>query len=142
MVTIFSPALTVEAGRTQLRVGTPSICTVQAPHCAMPQPYLVPVRPIFSLIAQRSGVSGSTSISNALPLIVRLAIVVSPWVCLNCLTPDAGPETGFVQINILRPRRGITGPCRGYGGGRLFATFRAEGRAIRLRTAAAADSTI
>jgi len=31
------------------------------PHCAMPQPYLVPVRPTFSRIAQSSGVSGSTS---------------------------------------------------------------------------------
>ncbi|MGH6962464.1 MAG: hypothetical protein ACREE7_18450, partial [Dongiaceae bacterium] len=28
----------------QERVGTPSIWTVQAPHCAMPQPNLGPVR--------------------------------------------------------------------------------------------------
>jgi len=32
MVTIFSVALTVDAGRMQLRVATPSMCTVQAPH--------------------------------------------------------------------------------------------------------------
>ena len=43
----------------------------------MPQPYLVPVRPIFSRIAHSSGVSGSTSTSKALPLIVRLAIRLS-----------------------------------------------------------------
>ena len=51
------------AGNEQERVATPSTCTVQAPHCAMPQPYLVPVRPTFSRIAQSSGVLGSTSTS-------------------------------------------------------------------------------
>ena len=35
----------LETGGTQLRVGTPSMCTVQAPQAEMPQPYLVPVRP-------------------------------------------------------------------------------------------------
>src|ERR1700694_1451541 len=48
--------------------------TVQAPHCAMPQPYLVPVSPTFSRIAQSSGVSSSTSTVIDLPLIVRFAI--------------------------------------------------------------------
>src|SRR5690349_22788197 len=60
----------------QERIATPSIWTVQAPHCAMPQPYFVPVRPAFSRISQRSGVSGSTSTSNDLPLIVRFAIAI------------------------------------------------------------------
>src|SRR3954471_4816344 len=40
----------------------------------MPQPYLVPVRPAFSRIAQSSGVSGSTSSVKVFPLIVRFAI--------------------------------------------------------------------
>src|SRR4029077_3751169 len=40
----------------------------------MPQPYLVPVRPTFSRIAQSNGVSASTSTSNAFPLMVRLGI--------------------------------------------------------------------
>src|ERR1700727_1904022 len=44
----------------------------------MPQPYLVPVSPAFSLIAQSSGVSASTSRSIVLPLIVRFAIAF-PW---------------------------------------------------------------
>ena len=39
----------------------PSICTVQAPHLEMPQPYLVPVSPMLSRSTHRSGVSGSTS---------------------------------------------------------------------------------
>src|ERR1700688_3243299 len=60
----------------QERIATPSIWTVQAPHSAMPQPYLVPVSPIFSRIAHSSGVSGSTSTSKVLPLIVRFAIAI------------------------------------------------------------------
>ena len=49
MVVIFL-APTALSGTWQERVATPSICTVQAPHWAMPQPYLVPVRP--SVLAQ------------------------------------------------------------------------------------------
>src|SRR6266567_9280317 len=73
-------------GKEQERIATPSTWTVQAPHCAMPQPYLVPVRPTFSRIAQSSGVSGSTSTSKVLPLIVRFAIaypLISPIHRLN-----------------------------------------------------------
>src|SRR5260370_14887712 len=73
MVVICLPAASLTE-TPQERIATPSICTVQAPHCAMPHPYLVPVSPTFSLIAQRSGVSASTSTSIVLPLIVRFAI--------------------------------------------------------------------
>src|ERR1700731_521287 len=75
MVVIFLPAASL-TNTPHERIATPSIWTVQAPHCAMPQPYLVPVRPIFSRIAQSSGVSGSTSTSIVLPLIVRFAIAL------------------------------------------------------------------
>src|SRR5262249_43892696 len=50
------------------------MCTVQAPHWAMPRPYLVPVRPTSSRIAHNSGVLGSTSTSCAVPLMVRRAM--------------------------------------------------------------------
>src|SRR5476649_1201102 len=73
MVVICLPTASL-TGTPQERIATPSTWTVHAPHCAIPQPYLVPVRPTFSRIAQSSGVSASTSTSNALPLIVRLAI--------------------------------------------------------------------
>ena len=43
-------------GTWQERVATPSICTVQAPHWATPQPYLVPVMPSVSRNTQSSGV--------------------------------------------------------------------------------------
>ena len=59
MVVIFLPS-TALTGTEHERMATPSTCTVQAPHCATPQPYLVPVRPTFSRIAHSSGVSGST----------------------------------------------------------------------------------
>src|SRR2546421_8529418 len=62
---------TAEMGSTQVRVATPSRWTVQAPHCAMPQPNLVPVSPSVSRSTQRSGVSGVTSTVSRLPLTVR-----------------------------------------------------------------------
>src|ERR1700724_4026598 len=73
MVVICLPSASL-ASTEHDRVATPSTRTVQAPHCAMPQPYLVPVRPAFSRIAHNSGVSASTSTSKVLPLIVRFAI--------------------------------------------------------------------
>src|SRR5688572_11127647 len=56
------------------RTALPSTCTVHAPHIAMPQPNLVPVSPMPSRIAHRSGVSGSTSTSWRLPLTVSATI--------------------------------------------------------------------
>ena len=49
----------------------PSTCTVQAPHCAMPQPNFVPVSPSVSRMTQRSGVSGATSTLRSSPLRVK-----------------------------------------------------------------------
>src|SRR5262249_36587698 len=45
-------------------------CTVQAPHAAMPQPNLVPVRPITSRRAHSRGMSEGTSTWRFLPLIM------------------------------------------------------------------------
>ncbi len=67
MVTTRLPA-TAETGVMHERVGSPSTCTVQAPHRAMPQPYLVPVRSKKSRTTQSSGVSGEALKSMALPL--------------------------------------------------------------------------
>ena len=49
-----------ESGVTHERTGFPSSHTVHAPHCAMPQPYLVPVNSRWSRRNQSSGVSGGT----------------------------------------------------------------------------------
>src|SRR5262245_40814072 len=70
MVVIFLPAAAL-AGRRQQRVVAPPRCTVQAPHSAMPQPYLVPVRFRWSRNTHNSGVSGSASACMVLPLITR-----------------------------------------------------------------------
>ena len=99
MVVICLPAASL-TGTPQERIATPSIWTVQAPHCAMPQPYLVPVRPIFSRIAQSSGVSGSTSTSKVLPLILRFAIAIpfSGSIHREDLDGDVEPEIESLQI--------------------------------------------
>src|SRR5215813_14125211 len=76
MVVIFLPS-TAATGITQERTAAPSRCTVQAPHCAMPHPYLVPVRPACSRIAHNSGVLGSTLSSTVFPLIVNRAMASS-----------------------------------------------------------------
>src|SRR5438874_7666710 len=76
MVVICFPSAPL-TGNEQERVATPSMWTVQAPHCAMPQPYLVPVRPTCSRIAHNSRVLGSTSISCVPPLMVRRVIAFS-----------------------------------------------------------------
>ena len=73
MVTIVLPSM-ADTGMAQERTASPSTCTVQDPQAAMPQPYLVPVRPSCSRSTHNNGVSGSTSTSWALPLTKRLTI--------------------------------------------------------------------
>src|SRR5438552_12134160 len=74
MVTIRSPALTALTGIEHERRISPLMCTEHAPHCATPQPYLVPVSPTCSRMTQRSGVPSSTCTSWTLPLMLSLAI--------------------------------------------------------------------
>src|SRR5262249_29640370 len=62
-------------GITHERFAWPSTCTVHAPHCAMPQPNFVPVRPSLSRSTHKSGVSLSAVTSTRLPLTV---IFMSP----------------------------------------------------------------
>ncbi|CAG9231666.1 hypothetical protein PSP6_590065 [Paraburkholderia tropica] len=61
-------------GSTHERTATPSRCTVQAPHCAMPQPNFVPVRPTISRNTQSSGMSGGASIVWVSPLMVNVVM--------------------------------------------------------------------
>src|SRR6202167_3652777 len=69
VVTFFPSAR--ETGATQERTACPSICTVQAPHSAMPQPYLVPVRFSESRMTHSKGVDGGSSTVTGLPLTVN-----------------------------------------------------------------------
>src|SRR5437016_4606962 len=59
-VRIFRPAASM-TGVVQERIAPPSMTTVQAPHCARPQPNFGPLRARLSRSTYRSGVSGSTS---------------------------------------------------------------------------------
>src|SRR6056297_2472074 len=52
-------ASTSPSGVMQERVARPLISTVQDPHRPIPQPYLVPVRPVSSRMAHNSGVSSA-----------------------------------------------------------------------------------
>src|SRR5690242_13885668 len=66
----------------QARDASPSTWTVQAPHSATPQPYLVPVRPSSSRRYQSSGVDGSPSKACSWPLTRNLTIGSLPgWKC-------------------------------------------------------------
>ena len=60
MVTMRSVGLTALTGIAQERTTSPLMCTEHAPHCATPQPYLVPVSPTCSRMTHSSGVSAST----------------------------------------------------------------------------------
>src|SRR5258706_12413673 len=70
MVVILLPAAELKGVEHDL-AGCPFRCTVQAPHSAMPQPYLVPVMPRWSRRTHRRGVSGSASTDMGLPLTFR-----------------------------------------------------------------------
>src|SRR5690242_12623299 len=58
-------------------MASPSKWTVQAPHSAMPQPNLVPVRPRVSRRTQSNGVSSATSTARSCPLTVRLIMIAT-----------------------------------------------------------------
>src|SRR2546430_17079245 len=70
MVVILLPAAALK-GVEQDLAACPFTCTVQAPHSAMPQPYLVPVMPRWSRSTHRRGVSRSASTDMGLPLTFR-----------------------------------------------------------------------
>ena len=73
MVVIVAPAIAATEV-TQERWARPLILTVQAPHCAIPQPNLVPVKPSCSRITDSTGVLGSTSSDWVSPLRLKVTI--------------------------------------------------------------------
>src|ERR1700752_3943697 len=89
---VISESPTVSIVVTQERMGTPSRCTVQAPHSAMPHPNFVPVMPNTSRKTQRSAVSPSTSTTYAFPL---------------TLIPNAKAPPPLLRPAIGRPRNAI-----------------------------------
>src|SRR5438445_5106608 len=62
---------------------------VQAPHRPAPQPYLVPVNPTWSRIAQSRGVRGSASIATA--RLFKLNETMGPPLACRALVADGRP---------------------------------------------------
>ena len=67
----------LSTGVMQERTATPSTCTVQAPHSAMPQPNFVPVMPSTSRNTHSSGVSPSTSTLRSTPLTLMVVAMAA-----------------------------------------------------------------
>src|SRR4051794_21621610 len=66
-----------DIGTPQARTASPSICTVQAPHTATPQPNFVPVRPSSSRRYHISGIDVSPSNDRCWPFTFRLTMTSS-----------------------------------------------------------------
>src|ERR1700756_1586922 len=71
-----APMLSIDV--MQERVAVPSICTVHAPHSAMPHPNFVPVMPSTSRSTHKSGVSPSTSTLCVVPLTLMVKAIRPP----------------------------------------------------------------
>src|SRR5262245_2302299 len=85
------------------RATSPLMCTVQAPHCATPHPYLVPVRPICSRMTHKSGVSASACTSRTFPFTFNLAIdrvlsVGTAWSSISSAWYNAVPSNASVNF--------------------------------------------
>src|SRR5262245_26591305 len=87
MVVIASVAFTELMGMVQERSTSPLMWTEQAPHWAMPQPYLVPVNPSCSRSTQSNGILPPTFTSKSLPFTFNLAMPTWPPIWLRTATP-------------------------------------------------------
>ena len=76
MVVIFLPD-TLAIGVMHERAGSPSMCTVHAPHSAIPQPNFVPVISSVSRSTHKSGICGSTSTVVDFPFRIKV-VLTSP----------------------------------------------------------------
>src|SRR5262245_4677806 len=119
MVVISSVACTELMGMAQARWTSPLMWTEQAPHWAMPQPYLVPVNPSCSRSTQSNGISPPTFTSRSLPFTFNLAMLLWPPIWL----PTSTPTPIALDTSQLSLQRLFTFPC--------FATSTIRGRRSR-----------
>ena len=119
-IVVISEVPMLSTGVMQDRMATPSTCTVQAPHSAMPQPNFVPVMPSTSRNTHRRGVSPSTSTVRSTPLtFIVVAIATSG---LFARIGHANAATKTVAARRLRSSRRL--------GRRPFGAPAASGRYI------------
>src|SRR5271163_1457514 len=102
MVVTLRPAI-AESWVTQDRTAFPSKCTVQAPHNAMPQPNLVPLRPATSRSAHSKGMVGSASSVADLPLRTKVVDMIDSAEEGLILPPDSSslPNIRFTDYQSL-----------------------------------------
>src|SRR2546428_2126246 len=82
---------TLDTGVRQENVRPPSMCTMQAPHCPAPQPYLVPVSLSSSRSTHRRGVPSGAALATGLPLTVKvMAMRTSPDWCSHATSAAPG----------------------------------------------------
>src|ERR1700732_5131717 len=116
MVVIFLPA-TLDIGVTQERAASPSICTVQAPHSAMPHPNFVPVMFSVSRNTQSSGIWGLTSTVCGLPFNTKLMAMIPPLQKYHLLTKQV--RKAGISYNNFDPasatRKAIGAGLEGWG---------------------------
>src|SRR5258708_4014196 len=106
------PLPTLLTGYTHERMAFPSICTIQAPHCARPQPKRGPRSARSSRNAYRSGMSGSSTCTSAvLSLTTRVIFMSSP--CVSVLSRvsswrlEASRESTRTRVaSVTRQRHG------------------------------------
>src|ERR1700722_6457694 len=111
MVVIFLPA-TLDMGVTHDRAASPSICTVQAPHSAMPHPNFVPVMLRVSRNTQRSGIWGLTSTVCGWPLSTKLIAMIPPRyknTAANKTSLESESGNILQQFRRCKPKREIIG---------------------------------
>src|SRR5947208_735279 len=111
MVVTSAPA-TLPTGVMHERVGRPPTCTVQAPHMPIPQPNLVPVKPIVSRITQRSGVSSSTSTDAGRPLIWNVVINKRLPTVFSARSADLVPHCGDLLVEVSPGRQVCAGTAQ------------------------------
>src|SRR6266853_1788466 len=107
-IVVISEAPMLSTGVMQERVATPSTCTVQAPHSAMPHPNFVPVMPSTSRNTHKSGVSPSTSTVRSTPLIlIAVAMATSRLSRGSGMERDSLPwqSAGNAQLGCRRSGR-------------------------------------
>src|SRR3954471_10738567 len=75
---VISLEVTELIGVTQERTALPSTSTVQAPHCASPQPNLAPFSSRSLRKTYSSGVSGSAGTDRLAPLTFRVTAIATP----------------------------------------------------------------
>src|SRR5580765_5687377 len=128
MVTTFAPSRP-PIGTEQDRMAAPLICTVQEPHCAIPQPNFVPVRPRTSRNTQRSGVSGSMSICRDTPLTsIVITVAATPtdddiWSLVRPVAELRDLTKGYVGAS---PSVSLSGKAEDRNRGIAAANFRSD----------------